>query len=488
MLRQEMRARVAIGAVLATATLAVLTACGSGASEEATTEAPSSEAALLDGLVGTPEEGDAAIAAILGRGDERFVAPFIELLRMHELAWIPRARREPHLNALRTLSGEDFGADWDAWVEWYGTTELTVPPGFTGWKGRLLGRIDDGFSEFLQEGTPARERVEEIVWGSVAVDGIPALHDPLLISPDTAEYLTPDEPVFGVAHNGEAHAYPLRILDWHELLNTTIAGVPISLAYCTLCGAGIAYDGRASDGETYTFGSSGLLFRSNKLMYDASTRSLWNQFTGKPVFGPLADSDVELERIPTVLTSWDAWLDQHPETLVLSLETGYERPYALGAAYGQYFSSDTTLFPVWQRRDDLADKDRVFGVETDGVAKAYPLGALVDERVVNDEHAGEPIVLIAARGTVEVWPEPVSYEAGGEVRAYERGTHTFSESAEENTLNDETGAVWDLSEDALVGPTGERLERIPGHLAYWFGWFAFYPRTELYEGTSTARP
>ena len=491
MLRPDMRAPATISALLATVALAVLAGCGGGATEQAAPGAgttPIPEAALLDSLLGPPEEADAAIAEILAANDERFVAPFIELLRMHELAWIARERREPNLNALRRLSGEDFGLDWDSWVEWHGTSELEAPPGFTGWKGRLLGRIDEGFAEFLQEGIPARERVEEVIWGGVAIDGIPALNDPVLVPAADADYLTPEEPVFGVVHNGEAHAYPLRILDWHELLNTTIGGVPVSLAYCTLCGAGIAYDGRASNGETYAFGTSGLLFRSNKLMYDQATRTLWNQFTGKPVFGPLADSDVELERLPSVLTSWAAWIEQHPETKVLSLDTGYERPYELGAAYGQYFSSDTTLFPVWQRRDDLTAKERVFGLETDGIAKAYPLGKLVEQRVVNDEHAGQPVVLIASRGTVDVWPDPASYEAGGEVRAFERGTHTFAASTRQNRLTDETGVSWELTEDALVGPAQQRLERLDGHLAYWFGWYAFYPRTELYEGTSTARP
>ena len=495
-----MRRLPTIRVFLAATGLALLAGCGGGESQPATSTtgaetygAPAAAsaagapaAALLDELVGPGDQADSAIAEIVAAKDGRFVAPFVELLRMHELGWIPFERREANVTALKRLSGEDFGLDWDAWVEWYGTTELQAPPGFAGWKGRLLGRIDKGFAEFLREGAPARERVEEVLWGGVAVDGIPPLDDPILLPASDADYLTPDEPVFGLSIGGEAHAYPLRILDWHELLNTTIGGVPVSFAYCTLCGAGIAYDGRASDGETYTFGTSGLLFRSNKLMYDRATRTLWNQFTGEPIYGSLAGTDVELERLPSVLTSWSDWVEQHPETRVLSLDTGYERTYQLGAAYGQYFKSDSTLFPVWQRRDDLETKDRVFGLETDGLAKAYPLDILVDEQVVNDEHAGETVVLVASRGTVYVWPEPAGYEAGGEVRAYERGTSTFTAASEPDTLLDQDGATWELTEEALIGPAGQRLERLDGHLAYWFGWYAFYPRTELYEGTSIA--
>ena len=97
-------------------------------------------------------------------------------------------------------------------------------------------------------------------------------------------------------------------------------------------------------------------------------------------------------------------------------------------------------------------------------------------------------MIIAARGTVEVWPDGATYEAGGEVRAYERADHSFVPGTNEDSLTDENGAAWQVTEDALVGPDGERLERLAGHLAYWFGWYAFYPRTEIYEGTSTARP
>jgi hypothetical protein len=491
MLGQDVKRQIQFGALMAIAAI-FLIAAGCGGSdppeEPASAPEPSAEAGLLDAIIGQNAEADDAIEEILAAGDSRFVAPFIELLRMHELAWIPRERREPNVAALRELSGEDFGLDWDAWVEWYGTTDLEPPPGFTGWKGELFGRIDDGFAEFLQEGAPARDRIEEVVWGGVAVDGIPALDQPTLLSSEEATYLTPEEPVFGVSLNGESHAYPLRILDWHELVNSTIGGVPISLAYCTLCGSGIAYDGRASDGNTYTFGSSGLLFRSNKLMYDRETRTLWNQFTGEPSFGPLAGTDVTLERLPVVLTSWQAWREQHPDTRVLSLETGYVRPYSLGEAYGQYFGSDDTLFPVWQRRDDLDTKSRVFGLEADGATKAYPLATLVEEQVVNDALADEPNVIIAARGTVEVWPDGATYEAGGEVRAYERADHSFMPGANEDSLTDENGSAWQVTEAALVGPAGERLERLAGHLSYWFGWYAFYPRTEIYEGTSTPRP
>jgi hypothetical protein len=322
--------------------------------------------------------------------------------------------------------------------------------------------------------------------GGVLVDGIPALSNSEMISASQATYLEGGEPVFGIAINGDARAYPLRIMDWHEMANDVVGGVPVSLAYCTLCGAGIAFDGRAPDGNTYTFGSSGFLYRSNKLMYDRETRTLWNQLTGEPVLGELAGTDLRLTILPIVLTSWSDWVEQHPDTQVLSLETGYQRPYEVGAAYGDYFSYEGTMFPVWQRSEELGTKDRVYALHLDGVPKAYSVEKLVQEQVVNDLLGETPLVLVAQRGVVEVEGvnrrvRPVTYGSGGEVRVFERGEHTFSPGPEPDTLLDGQGNSWQVTEEALLGPDGESAPRLGGHLAYWFGWFAFFPNTLIYK-------
>jgi hypothetical protein len=426
-----------------------------------------------------------ALDQILAAGDTRFIAVLIEMIRAAQIGLVPRGDYPALIEALEALSGVALGDDWPAWVEWYGGTDLEPPPGFTSWKGQLLARIDPAFADFLQDDHPSRIRVEEIMWGGVAVDGIPALDNPAMIPADQADYLEPGEPVFGLALNGDARAYPLRIMDWHEMANDVVGGVPVSLAYCTLCGAGIAFDGRASDGNTYTFGSSGFLFRSNKLMYDRQTRSLWNQLTGEPVLGELVVGDVRLSLLPVVLTSWSDWQDQHPDTQVLSLDTGYNRVYELGAAYGDYFAGEGTMFPVWQRSDELPAKARVYVLHLDGVPKAYALSSLVSEGVVNDTLGETGVVLVARRGVVDVEginlrAGPVTYNSGGEVRAYERGGHTFSPGEAPDTLLDERGRVWEVTEGALVGPEGETAPRLGGHLAYWFGWFAFFPNTQLY--------
>jgi hypothetical protein len=426
-----------------------------------------------------------ALLSISAANDTRFIPVFIELLRAYQIGLVRGADYQALIEALESLSGQTLGEDWPAWVEWYGGTDLTPPPGFTGWKGQILGRIDPGFAAFLQDDLPATIRVEEIQWGGVQVDGIPALDNATMIPAGEASYLEPDEPVFGISINGDSRAYPLRILDWHEMANDVVGGVPVSLAYCTLCGAGIAYDGRAPNGETYTFGSSGFLFRSNKLMYDRQTRTLWNQLTGEPVLGELADTEVKLNLLPVVVTSWESWLAQHPDTLVLDNNTGYQRPYVPGAAYGDYFAYDDTMFPVWQRSDQLQTKERVYALQIDGIPKAYPVNILAEEGVVNDTVGQTNIVLIATRGDITVEGTnqrvgSVTYNAGGEVRAYDRQDESFTSGPDADTVLDSAGRPWQVTEEALVGPGGELAPRINGHLAYWFGWYSFFPKTLIY--------
>jgi hypothetical protein len=450
---------------------------------------------LIDLLVHEgPPLSHIVLEHIVERGDKRFISVFIELLRAAEIGILNPQEIVIYAAALEQLSGQSFGSNWADWIRWYGATDLEPPPGFTGWKGQLLSFIDPRFADFLSDVAPSTVRVEEILWGGVVVDGIPAIDNPRMIPAAEENYLERGEPVFGVFINGEARAYPLRIMDWHEMVNDVVGGTPISLAYCTLCGAGILFDGRASDGNLYTFGSSGFLYRSNKLMYDRQTNTLWIHMTGAPVVGELAGSDIRLTVLPMVLTRWEDWVDQHPGTLVMALETGYERFYTPGAAYGDYFESENPLFPVWQRSESLPDKARIFAIQIDGIAKAYPLEILFAEEVVNDLLLDTPLVLVAGRGEIIVEGRSlrsaiesgdlegarVRYESGGEVRAYLSHTEVFEPGSEPGQLLDSKGGSWRITEEALLGPEGQVFDRMPGHLAYWFGWFAFFPHTQVY--------
>lgn len=419
-------------------------------------------------------------------GDQRFVSVLLELMRARQIGIIVGSY-DLIIETLEGLSGQSYQDDWPSWVEWYGQSDLQPPPGFTSWKGQLLGRLDSKFSDFLSDEFPSRIRTEEIVWGGVGVDGIPPLENAPMIAGQQARYLLDEEPVFGVVVNDEARAYPLRIIDNHEMANDIIGGVPVSIAYCTLCGAAIAYEARGLEGEPITFGTSGFLYRSNKLMYDRPTQTLWNQLTGEPVLGSLADSDIKLDILPIVLTSWSDWLAQHPDTLVLDRETGVYPGefYESGVLYGQYFASDETMFPVWQRSELLEDKDFVYTLFLEGVPKAYDLNALAAEEVVNDTIGQTPVVLVAARDTVTVdgvdrRSGSVTYTNGGEVRAFDRGQEYFEPGPTINSVVDSEGRLWQVTEEALIGPDGQTAPRLNGHLAYWFGWYAFFPETELY--------
>ena len=265
------------------------------------------------------------------------------------------------------------------------------------------------------------------------------------------------------------------------------------LAYCTLCGAGVLYDvgiadlsyvdgtgARVDMGDTVLeFGSSGLLMRSNKLMYDRNTDTVWNAISGEPAFGPLTTSGVTLEVLPVVVSDWASWLQAHPHTSVLSLDTGFQRNYTNGAAYSDYFNSADLMFPSWQQDTArIANKDMVFALRLQGEAKAYPLETIIAERLVNDR-VGQTEVLIIAEAT----PDRDFFEPGGAaVRAYDRQAYAFTEGADASHVTSDDGRSWQIREEALIAEDGETLERIGGHLAYWFGWFGFFPDTLVYGG------
>lgn len=204
-------------------------------------------------------------------------------------------------------------------------------------------------------------------------------------------------------------------------------------------------------------------------MYDRQTDTLWHQMWATPAFGPLVGSGIQLERLPITLTTWEAWHAQHPDTKVMAFDTGFKRDYSVGAAYQAYFNSPDTMFPVWRRDDRLPTKSWVFTMLIDGHPKAYPLTALEDKGVVNDTVGNQPLVIIHDK-------------AGHGARAYERGKQSFrpADGASSTVVVDEAGTQWRVTENALENDRGGKLKRLPGHMAFWFGWYSFYPTTEIY--------
>jgi hypothetical protein len=207
----------------------------------------------------------------------------------------------------------------------------------------------------------------EIRPGGPGRDGIPALRDPAVLPAGDAPWAD-DDLVLAIEHRGEARAYPIAILDWHELVNDTLGGEPILVTYCPLCGTGLVFDRRV-DGKVRSFGVSGLLYLSDVLFYDRETDSLWSQIHSRAVTGPSRGKRLRMMRSEMAL--WGEWRQAHPHTTVLSRETGHRRDYNR-SPYAGYSASERILFPVeFDRR--YSAKMPTIGVRlVGGAARAYP--------------------------------------------------------------------------------------------------------------------
>ena len=422
---------------------------------------------LWDVASGASNEAKAALATIRQDNRRDLAAGLILVLR-----FVPE--REGEVTAtLRTLTGEAKASDWFEWMLWQEKHPEFVPhPACVEFMRDIYLRIDPAFDAFLRPEyltrAAAKIRAEEITWGGVVKDGIPALDNPTLISAAEASYLRADDLVFGVSINEDARAYPLRIMGWHEMFNEVIGGVPVALAYCTLCGSGILYETKvAGRAKPLVFGSSGFLYRSNKLMFDRATSSLWNQFTGKPVIGKLANSGIELVQRPVVIARWEDWAVANPKTRVLALDTGYQRDYGSGVVYQDYFASKDLMFPALADQSRQGQKDYVFGIRRFGGAKAWPLTAFHRIPVINDAVADFPVVLLGDTDSRTV-------------RAYERGDLSFA--LQSGQLVSKDGVVWQQGEAALQAADGRSLARVAGSVSYWFAWDGYLgDGAELYR-------
>ncbi len=368
-------------------------------------------------------------------------------------------------------TGQRFGGEVDRLQHWIWEQPYDPHPDYALFKGEWYAAVDTRFRSFFPRGVTATIRLDEIDWGGVVVNGIPPLAYPRTLPAAAAEYLDDDHVVFGIAVNGEARAYPKRILAWHEMALDRLGGVELTIVYCTLCGTVIPYES-VVDGRHVTIGTSGFLYRSNKLMFDDETKSLWNTFEGVPVVGPLVGSGLRLRHRSVVTTTWEEWRRLHPETTVLSLETGHRRDYSEGAAYRDYFGTDRLMFQVPQIDDRLRNKDEVVVMLlADAAGTRHPLaiaaGFLSDNRVYQTEHAGHRLAVITS--------------ARGANRVYAAGAERFARLLDDGRVADAAGGVWRVTEDALVaeGDPQRRLARVAAQRAFWFGWYSQFPETRL---------
>lgn len=375
---------------------------------------------------------------------------------------------------LEKQTGRRHGDDLRAWRRWLWSRPYEPHPDYLLFKAMLYRQVDPRMAGFFPPGARALIRLDEIDWGGVKVNGIPPLDHPRMIPASAADWLKDKHVVFGIALGGQARAYPKRILAWHELARDRLGGVEVTIVYCTLCGTVIPYASEVG-GVRRTLGTSGLLYRSNKLLFDEETMSLWSTLEGRPVVGALAGSGLELRAFPVVTTTWREWRSAHPETTVLSLETGYERDYSEGAAYRDYFATDRIMFEVPRTDPRLRNKDEVFGLllRPAGAGSDAPRRALALSVAFLERHPLHPLSF-AGHGLVIVT------SGEGANRVYEAGGTDFRRENADGALEDASGGRWRITEDALVHETtGERRARVPARRAFWFGWYAQFPETEL---------
>ncbi len=371
------------------------------------------------------------------------------------------------LRLVETRAGGEHGYDLGAWQRAMWNAPEARHPRYAAFKGALHGFLDPRFAAYFDEVGEPLIRLDEIVWGGVRQDGIPPLRNPAMLAADDVGYLEDDHIVFGISVNGDARAYPKRILGWHEMFVDVVGGVPVAGVYCTLCGTVILYH-TEHEGVSHALGTSGFLYRSNKLMYDRATQSLWSTMRGTPVAGPLAGKGIVLDRGSVVTTTWGEWRRRHPGTKVLSLDTGHRRDYSEGAAYREYFATDDVMFAVPALDTRLGNKDEVFTV----LLAAHPDRPLA---ISADFLAANPVHHDAIGGTGLV----VLTDPSGANRAYASEEVTFAGYDGDRGVRDEAGMTWTMDEHALTAEDGRVLHRIPAQRAFWFGWYAAFPHTRL---------
>ena len=387
---------------------------------------------------------------------------------------VTRLIRNPAVSAtllrlIETKAGGEHGYDLGAWQRAMWNAPEARHPRYAAFKGALYGFLDPRFSAYFDEVGEPLIRLDEIVWGGVRQDGIPPLRNPAMLAADDIGYLEDDHIVFGISVNGDARAYPKRILGWHEMFVDVVGGVPVAGVYCTLCGTVILYH-TEFDGMNHVLGTSGFLYRSNKLMYDQATQSLWSTMRGTPVVGPLVGKGIVLDRGSVVTTTWGEWRRRHPGTKVLTLDTGHSRDYSEGAAYREYFATDDLMFQIPVLDTRLKNKDEVFTVLL-GAHPDRPLAISADFLAANPVH----------HDAIEDTALVVLTDPTGANRAYASEDVTFTGYDGDQSAEDSSGAIWTMDEHALAAADGRVLHRIPAQRAFWFGWFSAFPHTRLVQ-------
>ena len=270
--------------------------------------------------------------------------------------------------------------------------------------------------------------------GGPPKDGIPSIDQPKFVAASQAGFLKPNDKVIGIVYAGEQRAYPIKILNWHEIVNDKIGGQGVAVTFCPLCGTGMVFQSHNLNGKgrAYHFGVSGLLYNSDVLLYDRETQTLWSQILSRAVSGALKGK--QLRSIPSAHIRWQDWKKQHPKTKVLSTDTSFSRDYNR-SPYGSYNTNRSIYFPLTANSNKYHPKERVLGLCVKQRCKAYPFAELTKtgKRVIQDNFAGQSFKV------------------------------SFDPNNRDGQIVDSKGRV-----QASVN-------------SFWFAWYAFHPKTEVYS-------
>lgn len=326
--------------------------------------------------------------------------------------------------------------------------------------------------------------LQEFRSGGPGRDGIPPIDQPRFQTVAQASaWLKPREPVISVGVYGDARAYPLQILIWHEIVNDWVGGVPISVTFCPLCNTAIAFD-RQIPGYTLDFGTTGTVRHSDLVMWDRQTESWWQQATGEAVVGELTGT--RLQMVPASIISWAEFQQQRPSGRVLSRDTGHRRDYGRNPYVGYDDIGQSPFLFDGPTDGRLRPMERVVSVTVSNESVAYPFPALRDRRLVTDSVGGQPIVVFFEPGTASALDgsDIASSRDVGSSAVYlaQVDNQPLAFAWDGNAFVDtDTGSRWTFLGQAVAGPrAGMRLEPVPHLDAFWFATAAFYPQIRIW--------
>jgi hypothetical protein len=327
--------------------------------------------------------------------------------------------------------------------------------------------------------------LSELKQGGPPKDGIPSIDEPKFVSSAEADsWINGQEPVIAVEHKGEARAYPLQILIWHEIVNDDIGGDPLLVTFCPLCYSALVFD-RTLDGQVLEFGVSGFLRHSDLVMFDRKTETLWQQFTGKAIVGDYVGKT--LEQIPSQIISFTQFRENYPDGKVLSRDIGYDRNYGANPYTGYDDINNTPLFGAGNDDSRLPPMEKVIGVKLGEQQKAYPYSITRKEHVINDKIGDTPVLIIhtdGATSALDATQIAESKESGstGVFKRTLKGQELSFAVKDGNIVDEQTGSVWPVTGKAVKGEyKGQQLEAVTFGDYFAFAWLVFWPETKLYN-------